>query len=228
MATDRTHAFANGPLYPVVPAAGRSLADRVRSRLCRWFVEALEKENARRAVEQFRRCAVVGEAVRITPTAWLHSLGPRERVQIGDHVICRGLIRMEEFAPGQLEIGDHSHIGDDCVISCAERVRIGRRCLLAHGVQIFDNNSHPVDAGERAHDYRVLLGQVPPPRPPIATGPVILEDGVWLGLGTIVLKGVTIGENTVVAAGSVVTHDLPPRVIAAGNPARPVRELATP
>jgi maltose O-acetyltransferase len=52
-----------------------------------------------------------------------------------------------------------------------------------------------------------------------------VEDGVWLGGGAIVCPGVTIGEDTVVGAGSVVTADLPPRVLAVGNPCRPVRDL---
>ena len=60
---------------------------------------------------------------------------------------------------------------------------------------------------------------------PGKTGSVVLEDNVWLGEGVRVLKGVTIGENTVVGAGSVVTHSLPANVIAAGNPARVIKAL---
>ncbi|WP_230688968.1 DapH/DapD/GlmU-related protein [Micromonospora sp. WMMC415] len=59
-----------------------------------------------------------------------------------------------------------------------------------------------------------------------AAKPITIGDNVWLGGGVIVLAGVTIGENTVVGAGAVVTRDLPPNVVALGNPARVVRELA--
>ena len=60
---------------------------------------------------------------------------------------------------------------------------------------------------------------------PGATAPVVLEQNVWLGEGTRVLKGVTIGENTVVGAGSVVSRSLPANVVAAGNPARAIKPL---
>ena len=73
--------------------------------------------------------------------------------------------------------------------------------------------THPIDPG-------------PAPRPGgRASEPITIEDNVWLGGGVIVCPGVTIGENTVVGAGAVVPRDLPPNVVAVGNPARVVKQI---
>jgi acetyltransferase-like isoleucine patch superfamily enzyme len=62
-----------------------------------------------------------------------------------------------------------------------------------------------------------------PPRPKLHTAPVIIADNAWIGMNATILKGVTIGENSVVAAGSVVTKSVPPNTVVAGNPAVPVK-----
>jgi maltose O-acetyltransferase len=72
--------------------------------------------------------------------------------------------------------------------------------------------THPIDPDARRAKWE-------------AAEPIAIESNAWLGGGVIVLPGVTIGENTVVGAGSIVTKDLPPNVVAAGNPARVVRSL---
>jgi acetyltransferase-like isoleucine patch superfamily enzyme len=64
-----------------------------------------------------------------------------------------------------------------------------------------------------------------PPRPKLKTAPVKIADNVWVGMNAVILKGVTIGENSVVAAGSVVTKSVPPNTVVAGNPAVIVRQL---
>lgn len=110
-------------------------------------------------------------------------------------------------------------IGDDSGLSgvsiCAARsVQIGRECLLGANVVITDSDFHSVaPAGRR----RSTAG--------VGVAPIVIEDNVWLGMNVIVLKGVRIGRNSVVGAGSVVTRDIPADCIAAGNPARVVRQL---
>ena len=64
-----------------------------------------------------------------------------------------------------------------------------------------------------------------PARPPLRTAPVIIKDNVWIGMGAVILKGVTIGENSVVAAGAIVSKTVPPNVVVAGNPAIVVKQL---
>ena len=107
-------------------------------------------------------------------------------------------------------------VGDYCafsgtVIASSESITLGDRVVCGGNTTITDTDWHGLHPSER--------------RNPGRTAPVVLEDDVFLGLGVTVLKGVTIGHGTFVAAGSVVTRSLPPMVLAAGNPARVIREL---
>jgi maltose O-acetyltransferase len=97
------------------------------------------------------------------------------------------------------------------VIAC-QSVSIGRRCLIGDAVLIFDSDFHHLSA-EGRHTL------------PGAVAPVVLEDNVFVGSRAIILKGVTIGKDSVIGAGSVVVRSIPPGVIAAGNPAKVIRPL---
>jgi acetyltransferase-like isoleucine patch superfamily enzyme len=156
------------------------------------------------------------------------SLGPRVRLWgvpfvenrgtliIGDRVrLASGVSTLElNVGPeGTLEIGDRVLINHGCSIGATKLVRIGSRCNIGSQVILIDNAFHEVDPERR--------DQQPEP------APVILEENVWLAARVIVLPGVTIGKNSVVGAGSVVTRDLPPNVLAAGIPAKVLRQLST-
>ena len=107
-----------------------------------------------------------------------------------------------------IEIGAGTFVNHRTELVAHERVTIGRGCLLAWDVLVLDSDSHSVDGGAR-------------------TAAVTVGDRVWIGCRASVLKGVTIGDGAVVAAGSVVVHDVPARSLVAGNPARVVREDVT-
>ncbi len=109
------------------------------------------------------------------------------------------------------EIGENTYINYGVSISAKQCVKIGRDCLIGTYVNITDNNFHHVDPDRR--------NEIPP------SSDVTIEDNVWLGTRVIVLPGVTIGKDSVIGAGSVVTHSIPSRVIAAGAPAKIIREL---
>jgi acetyltransferase-like isoleucine patch superfamily enzyme len=200
---DRSHAFAGGRAY----ARPSPIARLLRPGLAR-------------AWRSFDRGADVGAGCRLGPNAWCVNSGPGERIRLGERVVCRGIVRCEEFGDGRIDIGDDVYIGDDCIVSCADRVSIGAGVLLGHGVQIFDNNSHPTDVSARIADWRAITdgGQ----RGEIRAAPVAIGPGAWIGFGAFVLKGVTIGAEAIVGAGSVVTRDVPPSAIVAGNPAEQV------
>ena len=100
---------------------------------------------------------------------------------------------------------------DNCVVLDVAPVSIGSRVLFAPAVQIYAA-THPLSAEARAGGLE--LGK-----------PVSIGDDVWMGGGAIVCPGVRIGERSVVAAGSVVTRDIPAGVLAAGNPCRVIREI---
>ena len=92
----------------------------------------------------------------------------------------------------------------------AESILIGDACMIAHGVYISDADWHGI------YDRAEPVGN---------TKPVILEDNVWIGDSAIICKGVTIGKNSIIGAGSVVTKNVPPNSIFAGNPAKLVKTL---
>lgn len=108
--------------------------------------------------------------------------------------------------PARLVIGKYSSIGDRTQIHCCEAVTIGSKVLISWDVNILENNFHTTTDGA------------------IHSAPVTIEDRVWIGCRVIVLSGVTIGEGAIVAAGSVVTRDVAPGTLVAGNPARLIRE----
>jgi acetyltransferase-like isoleucine patch superfamily enzyme len=113
------------------------------------------------------------------------------------------------------------------LIMAEERIEIGAYCLVSWNVGIADSDFHPIDAAQRRVDAMALAPffKDRPPRPEIRTRPVTIKDNVWIGMNAVILKGVTIGENSIVAAGAVVSKDVPPNVVVAGNPAVVVKQL---
>jgi acetyltransferase-like isoleucine patch superfamily enzyme len=108
-----------------------------------------------------------------------------------------------------------------------EKIGIGSHCLISWNVGIADSDFHPLEPAQRLIDAQALAPYFKdrPPRPKLKTAPVKIADNVWIGMNAVILKGVTIGENSVVAAGSVVTKSVPPNTVVAGNPAITVRQL---
>ena len=113
-----------------------------------------------------------------------------------------------------IEIGADVFMNFDCVLLDCALISIGAQAQLGPAVQLY-TATHPLDAAERVSGVE-------------SAKPIAIGRRVWLGGGTIVLPGVTIGDDTVVGAGSVVTRDLPARVIAAGNPCRVLRPIPDP
>ena len=107
-------------------------------------------------------------------------------------------------------IGDHVLISPGVHISAAQSIVIGDNCMIASGAYITDSDWHGI--------YDRSL-------PPDTAHPVTLAPNVWIGDSAIVCKGVTIGENSIIGAGSVVTGNIPANVIAAGNPAKIIKPL---
>jgi len=111
----------------------------------------------------------------------------------------------------QTTIGARTFANFGLVCLDVARVSIGDDVQIGPNVQLL-TPTHPTEPGPRREKWE-------------AAEPITIADNVWLGGGTIVCPGVSIGENTVVGAGSVVTKDLPANVVAVGNPARVIREL---
>jgi maltose O-acetyltransferase len=120
-------------------------------------------------------------------------------------------------SPLQCDYGYQIHIGAYCFVNWGAvfldvaPITLGDHVQIGPNVQLL-TATHPLEAGPRRDGWE-------------GSAPITLGDNVWLGGGVIVLPGVTIGADTVVGAGSVVTRDLPAGVLAVGNPARVVRRL---
>lgn len=147
-------------------------------------------------------------------------------VVMGEHVSCYAGCSFALGARGTCTIGDFTLL-NGALIMAEERIEIGSHCLISWNVGIADSDFHPLAPNERLIDARALAPfyEGRPPRPPIRTAPVIIRDNVWIGMNAVILKGVTIGENSVVAAGSVVTKSVAPNTVVAGNPAIVVKEF---
>jgi acetyltransferase-like isoleucine patch superfamily enzyme len=213
---DARHAFAGGRAFPP-PSRLAELFARVAS--------TLERRGAAAAAwRSFRASADLGAGCLLGPNARCFNRGPRRRVSLGEGVVCRGIVRRELFGDGVVVIGPRAYLGDDVVISCCDRVEVGELALLGHGVQVFDNDSHPLDPDAREADWDAIAYGGSRDSGAIGHAPVTIGRRAWIGLGSIVVKGVTIGEGAVVAAGSVVTSSVPPGAVVAGNPARQIRD----
>jgi maltose O-acetyltransferase len=128
---------------------------------------------------------------------------------VGAGVVVRPAFRCD-FGT-HITIGPGTFVNFDCVMLDVAPIRIGAACQLAPHVQLL-TAAHPIDPGPRRDGWE--YGR-----------PITLADNVWLGGGVIVCPGVTIGEDTVVGAGAVVTRDLPAGVVAVGAPARVHRRI---
>jgi acetyltransferase-like isoleucine patch superfamily enzyme len=213
---DRRHAFGDGPVYGRPTGAG--LLALVGDLACALGT----RSQVARAWKAFDAAALVEDGCMLGPAACCVNKGPRDRVHLGAQTVCRGTLRREHFGDGRLTIGEAVYIGDDCIVSCCDSITIGSRTLLAHGVQVFDNDSHPTDRDLRARDWAAILEGSTRPSQAIHHAPISIGEDVWIGFGSMVLKGISIGRGAVIAARSVVAEDVDPDTVVAGVPARPV------
>ncbi len=154
--------------------------------------------------------------------------GDPEAVTVGAHSILRGELFAFPHA-GKVSVGEWCFIGEDSYIWSSASVTIGDRVLISHGVNIHDTNGHPLMADARHKQFRAIATTGHPARiEDIDAKPVVIGDDVWIGFGAMIMKGVTIGDRSIVAAGSLVLDDVPADVTVAGNPARIVKENGQP
>lgn len=144
------------------------------------------------------------------------------RVIIGDNSIIHARVSFDSSG-GRVTIGDRCYIGASTIV-CHSEVRLGDDVVVSWGVTIVDHNSHSLHWPERERDV-LDWSEGKKDWSNVKIGPVRIHDKVWIGFNAIVLKGVTIGEGAVVAAGAVVTKDVAPYTVVAGNPAQVVRTL---
>jgi maltose O-acetyltransferase len=153
---------------------------------------------------------LIGRFNAAPPAAWdeRDALLREALAHVGEGVVVRPPFFCEY---GAVSIGEGTFVNVGAVILDVAPVTIGAACQIASRVQLL-TATHPIDPGPRRAGWEY-------------GAPITIADNVWLGGGAIVCPGVTIGEDTVVGAGAVVTRDLPAGVVAVGVPARVLREI---
>ena len=144
-------------------------------------------------------------------------------LSIGNDCIVRA--RFDFDGPdGQIQIGDRCFIGASHLV-CRDRIQIGDDVVISWGVTVVDHDSHSTEWAHRQHDVRDwMLGEKDWTH--VRVAPVIISNKVWIGFGASVLRGITIGEGAVVGANSVVTKDVMPYTVVAGNPAKCIKTIS--
>ncbi len=140
---------------------------------------------------------------------------------IGENAMISGTLASEHH--GKITMGKWTYLRENSYIGCVNEVTIGDYTSIADYVVVMDNNNHPVHPEDRriksgsrkGSDFRKWRHS--------DSAPIIIEENVWIGSFSRICKGVRIGANSIVAANSVVTKDVPPNCIVAGNPARVVK-----
>jgi acetyltransferase-like isoleucine patch superfamily enzyme len=145
------------------------------------------------------------------------------QISIGSYCLIEGCL-VTETSTSQIMIGNNVYVGGGSLIDCVRSIVIEDDVLMSHGCILADSNNHSIKYSIRKkdladwkkgdHDWDTTTSM-----------PIKIAKGAWIGMRAIVLKGVTVGEGAVVGAGSVVTNDVSPYTIVAGNPAKIVREI---
>jgi acetyltransferase-like isoleucine patch superfamily enzyme len=132
----------------------------------------------------------------------------------GMHIMLESGVKLNIGNEASLVLGDYVYINSYSIIDCQYKISIGKRVQIGPNCYIgdFDHSLH-VDVTQVHHREGKQMAAV------------VISENVWIGAGAIILKGVTVGKNSVIAAGSVVTRDIPPNVVAAGVPALVIKNI---
>jgi acetyltransferase-like isoleucine patch superfamily enzyme len=136
------------------------------------------------------------------------------RLEIGEHTLFEPRVWITTGDHGRIRIGAGCFLNMGVMVAAHELVEIGDHCMFANGCFVSDA-SHRYDDPDKPVPWQGFTTK----------GPTRIGDNCWFGVNCVVMTGVTIGERCVVGANSVVTRDLPPRSIAAGAPAKVIREI---
>jgi acetyltransferase-like isoleucine patch superfamily enzyme len=141
----------------------------------------------------------------------------QDRLRVGANVLFEPGVWLTAPDEARIHIGAGSFLNLGVMVAAMELVEIGEHCMFANGCFVTDAD-HRFDDPDRPITWQGFTTK----------GPTRVADNVWCGANVVITSGVTIGERCVIGANSVVTRDLPPRTIAAGAPAKVIREITYP
>jgi len=154
----------------------------------------------------------------------LNNDGPAENISIGSNTIVRGILNASRG--GKIKIGNSVYVGDNtCLYSMAE-IEIGDGTMIAHGVNIFDNDTHHKDWALRKAEFERLFKKSKQPIPPIRSSPISIGENCWIASGVCIFKGCKIGARSIISAGTIVTKDVPEDSLAYGQEKMCIRSLS--
>lgn len=172
--------------------------------------------------KQFKINSIHGINLNVSHDASCVSL-KKESIEIGDNCDICGQLKV--VGNGKISIGNNTTIRGNSIIGSVNNIEIGDCVIISNNVHIYDNNNHPTDPEARIEMckkgfYGELWGWEHADNKPI-----VIEDNVWIGERSTILKGVRIGKGSIIASNTVVTKNIPQFSIAAGNPAIVVKRL---
>ncbi|WP_163393933.1 acyltransferase [Flavobacterium limi] len=167
--------------------------------------------------------AVIGNNSRIFSEAKIYNnLADKTKIILGDYCDVKGELLI--FAHGgEINIGDYSFIGERTKIWSAKKISIGNRVLISHNVNIHDNNSHPLESQLRHEDFKHIISNGLQKENYLDEKEIIIEDDVWIGFNSTILKGVRIGKGAIIGANTIITKDIPEFAVCIGNPMKIIK-----
>lgn len=177
-----------------------------------WFIRFFYYEPLFRS-----QCVSVGKDFWMEKLPYIVGTG---KIRIGNNVRLSGkqgiAFNNKVFKKPVLTIGSNTFIGHDTGFAIMKEIRIGEHCYIAGGVTISDNDGHPINPKLRRENK---------PPVPESVKSVLIGNDVWIGRRAFILKGVEIGDRSIIGAGAVVTSDVPSDCVVAGNPAVLIKKL---
>jgi acetyltransferase-like isoleucine patch superfamily enzyme len=198
----------------------RKLFDKIASKI--YIVGKMQYE--RIAIDLLYKKGNIDPSVKFSTNTNLQNLSNnKDAISIGYNSNIEGLILVYPYG-GKVIIGEHCSLSPNSRLVSTAQITIGNRVLIAHNVNIIDNNSHPIDAALRHKDFveSFTIGMQPHE---LNAAAITIEDDVWIGHNTTILKGVKIGKGAIIGACSLVTKDVEAWSVSVGNPLRVVKYL---
>lgn len=177
----------------------------------------------RRQAHRMRRLVdICGDGTELAGSLDRRAAGAR--CEIGADCLIQGALVLER-PESIIRIGHRSSIGGGTILDCAQLIEIGDDTMISYQCLLADSDNHSIYAEERRDDVVRWKNERRHDWSRVEMRPIVIGSRCWIGARALILKGVRIGDGAIVGAGSVVTREVPPWSVVAGNPARIVRTV---